>query len=127
MAGEFADWGDMHRLRLAHPHALVPLIGERYRFDETPVGSSTDSLMKTAHGSTAERHFVRYGSNARHISDLSDLDANWFALLGGQDGWFNSANFADQFALSQAGEYVQLPLRPDSVRRRFPHTMHLSY
>ncbi len=73
MAGEFADWGDMHRLRLAHPLALVPLIGERYRFDETPVGGSTDSLMKTAHGSTVERHFVRYGSDARHISDLSLL------------------------------------------------------
>ena len=105
---------------------LAPLIGGRYRYQDMAIGGSTDSLLKTAHGSTAERHFVRYGSNARHISDLSEADANWFVLLGGQDGWLNSANFADQVALWQSGDYVQVPLRLESVRRRFPHIMHLS-
>jgi penicillin amidase len=119
---EFESWGDMHRLRLAHPFGLAPLVGRRYRFETMPIGGSTDSLAMTAHGSTAERHFVRYGSSARHISDLSDADANWFVLLGGQDGWFNSANFADQVPLWQSGDYVQVPLRLDSVRQRFLHT-----
>ena len=27
---------------------------------------------------------VTYGSNARHISDMSDPDGNYFVLLGGQ-------------------------------------------
>jgi penicillin amidase len=80
----------------------------------------------TAHGRITERHFVRYGSSARHISDLSNADANWFVLLGRQDGWFNSTNFADQVALWQSGDYVQLLLRLDSVRRRFLHILHLS-
>ena len=52
----FAGWGDMHRLSLAHPLAYVPLIGGRYEFAEAGVGGSSDTLMKTAHETTAERH-----------------------------------------------------------------------
>jgi len=50
----------------------------------------------TAHGSTVEYPFVRYGSSARHIFELSNADANWFVLLDGRDGWHSSATFADQ-------------------------------
>ena len=58
---------------------------------------------------------------ARHISDLSDPDANYFALLGGQDGWFGSPNFIDQVALWQRGEYVALPMLPASAAKNFRH------
>jgi penicillin amidase len=75
--------------------------------------------MKTAHGLTNRRHGAAYGSVARHISDLSDPDANYFALLGGQDGWFGSSNFADQVTLWQRGEYVALPLLPASAAKKF--------
>ena len=116
----FADWGDMHRLRLGHPFALAPLIGGRYRFAEHPVGGSSDTLMKTAHGTTAERHTAEYGSNARHVSDLTDPDANWFVLLGGQDGWLNSSTLLDQWPLWRDGGYVRMPLTPAAVRESFP-------
>ena len=82
--------------------------------------------MKTAHGLTNRRHSARYGSVARHISDLADLDANYFALLGGQDGWFRSSNFADQVGLWQNGEYIRVPLRPESARKSFRHVTVLS-
>ena len=121
----FADWGDMHRLRLAHPLSNVPLIGGRYRFAEEGVGGSSETVMKTAHGATAERHTVTYGSNARHISDLSDPDANYFVLLGGQDGWFNSSTMLDQWELWRRGEYVRVPLTPSEVRAEFPHVLTL--
>ena len=55
-----------------------------------------------------------------HISDLSDLDANFFVLLGGQDGRLGSAALTDQFTLWRAGEYIQMPLRLETVRRLFP-------
>ena len=55
--------------------------------------------MKTAHGLVNRRHHSSLGSMARHVSDLSDPDANWFVLLGGQDGWFGAENFADQMPL----------------------------
>ena len=88
-------WGERHRLRLAHPFGLIPLIGRRYRFADLPAPGTSETLMKTAHGPANRRHGASYGSVARHISDLSDPDANYFALLGGQDGWFGSANFTD--------------------------------
>ena len=121
----FAGWGDMHRLRLAHPLSNIPLIGGRYRFAEEGVGGSSETLMKTAHRATAERHTVTYGSNARHISDMSDPDENWFVLLGGQDGWFNSTTMLDQWELWRRGEYVRVPLTPSAVRAEFPHVLTL--
>ena len=122
---EFAGWGDMHRLRLAHPLSRIPLIGERYRFAEAGVGGSSETVMKTAHDTTAGRHTATYGSNARHVSDLSDPDANWFVLLGGQDGRFNSSTALDQWDLWRRGEYVRVPLTLPEVRRTFPHALAL--
>jgi len=121
----FSGWGDMHRLRLAHPLSRVPLIGGRYRFVEEGVAGSSETVMKTAHNATAERHTVTYGSNARHISDLSDPDENYFVLLGGQDGWFNSTTMLDQWELWRRGEYVRVPLTPSAVHASFPHMLSL--
>jgi len=123
---DYPDWGSMHRLRLAHPLQFLPAIGGRFRFADLPTGGSTDTLMKTAHGATAERHAMRYGANARHISDLGDPDSNYFVLLGGQNGWFNSAAFLDQVPLWRESRYIQVPLRPETVRERFPHRTDLT-
>ncbi len=116
--GDFTDWGDMHRLQLSHPLSNLPLVGGRYRFGDFPVAGSSDTLMKTAHATTSQRHATRYGANARHISDLSDPDLNFFALLGGQDGWLNSSTFMDQVTLWRSGDYIQLPLRLEKARAR---------
>ena len=121
----FAGWGDMHRLRLAHPLHRVPFVGGRYRFAEGGVGGSSETVMKTAHATTAERHTVTYGSNARHVSDMSDPDENWFVLLGGQDGWFNSSTLLDQWDLWRRGDYVRVPLTLSAVRASFPHALTL--
>lgn len=120
------SWGDRHRLIIQHPLANIPIIGSRYRFLDLPAGGSSESLMKTAHGPAGERHQVRYGSQARHISDMADPDANYFVLLGGQDGWFNSTTFLDQVDLWQNGEYVQVPLTVEAVRDRSVATTVLS-
>jgi len=116
---EFATWGDMHRLQLAHPLRFLPIVGGRFRFADHPIGGTTDALMKTAHGRIDERHAARYGANARHISDLSDPDANYFVVLGGQDGWLNSANFIDQVPLWLEGRYVEMPLTAERIAARF--------
>ncbi len=121
----FANWGEMHRLNLSHPLSYVPLIGGRYEFAEVGVAGSSDTLMKTAQESTADRHSVDYGSNARHISDMTDPDENYFVLLGGQDGWFNSTTILDQWELWRRGDYVRVPLTLDAVRASSPHTLSL--
>ncbi len=122
---EFPTWGDMHRLELRHPLASLPVVGQRFEFADYPIGGTSDSLMKTAHASTDRRHRASYGANARHISDLSDLDRNWFVLLGGQDGWLNSSNFLDQVPLWLEGQYLEMPLRPETVRAQFRYVTEL--
>ncbi len=122
---DFETWGDMHRLELSHPLAFLPLVGNRYRFADLAIGGSSDTLMKTAHGTTSARHATRYGSNARHVSDLSDMDLNYFVLLGGQDGWLNSSTFLDQLRLWTQGDYIQMPLRLEKVRQRSPYKTEL--
>jgi penicillin amidase len=123
---DFKDWGAFHRLVVNHPLGQLPVIGSRFRFVDAPAEGSNDTLWKTAHSTTDERHPARFGSNARHISDLSDPDANWFTLLGGQDGWFNSANFTDQVPLWLTGDYVKVPFRVETVRKDFPHKTKLA-
>ncbi len=117
--GSFSNWGDMHRLAISHPMGFLPVIGGRYRFADYPAGGSSHSIMKTAHATTDQQHNTRFGSNARHISDMSDMDRNYFVLLGGQDGWFKSANFLDQVPYWQSGNYIQVPMRLEVVRKTF--------
>jgi penicillin amidase len=122
----YAEWGEMHRLELQHMLGGLPLIGGRYRFGDRPAAGSSETIDKTAHDLTATRNQTRYGTQARHISDLADPDANGFVLLGGQDGWFNSATFLDQVDPFMRGELIQVPLRVETVRETFTHRLDLT-
>jgi penicillin amidase len=82
-------------------------------------------VHKTAHPVTGRPHAVTYGAVARHISDLSDPDANHFALLGGQDGWLLSENSLDLWAKWRRREYVRIPMRPEAVAQAFPFVLEL--
>ncbi len=121
-----AAWGGVHRLQLGHPLALIPLIGRAYCVADLPAAGSSETLLKTAHPLTDKRHASRYGSSARHISDLADPDRNYFVLLGGQDGWLGSTTSADQIALWQRGDYVRVPLTPEAVAAAFPYRTELA-
>ena len=122
----YGTWGEMHRLKIAHPFGYVPVFGKRYVFSDTPAAGGSDSVHKTSHPFSTRRHSATYGSSARHISDLSDIDRNHFVLLGGQDGWLSSANTADQLSLWRQGELLQVPMRPATVRGCFPHRTDLT-
>ena len=115
--GEYRNWGEMHRLALSHPLARLPVVGGKFRFVDVPAEGGGDTILKTAFSPTDQRHDSRYGSNARQISDLSHPDANYFVLLGGQDGWLGSANFTDQVKLWRSGKYVRMPLTLEAVRK----------
>ncbi len=120
------NWGDIHRLDVSHLLSGAPLMGALFRGPNMPVSGSKDTVMKTAHPEISKKpHDTNYGSQARHISDLSDPDANYFVLLGGQDGWFGSSGFIDQVELWNDGEYIHVPLKLDSITRDFPHQVQL--
>lgn len=118
---KYDSWGDMHRLKMNHTFSRMPLVGRRYRFGDYPADGSRTTLNKTAHGVSDEPHSATYGSCARHISDLSHPDANWFLLLGGQDGYLKSDHFTDQVPLWFQGRYIQLPLQIQTIRKSFPY------
>jgi len=122
----FSSWGDMHRMAVQHYIGRAPFIGRRYRFDEFGVPGGSRTVMKTANSRTDEKHNVTYGAVARYISDMSHPDKNYFVLMGGQDGWFNSENFLDQMNLWREGEYIKIPLNVETARRRFPHVTTLT-
>jgi penicillin amidase len=117
---KLGHWGKAHRLQLAHFLGRAPMIGKRDRFANLPSAGANETLMKTAHGFARGRHRVRYGANARHLSDLADPDQNHFVLLGGQDGWLGSDTWLDQLPLWRAGAYIQMPLTPAAVNQAFP-------
>ncbi len=117
----FGRWGRMHRLRLSHPFGFAPVVGRRYVVSDAPADGGDDTINKTASSFGDEGGAAIYGSCARHISDLSDLDRNYFVLLGGQDGWLGSESFADQLPLWRAGRYLQAPLRPETARASSPY------
>lgn len=118
-------WGELHRLRLQHPLGRIPLIGRRWRIGDFAIPGNNATVWKSASNWSGGRHEVFFGAQARHISDLSDPDHNWFVLLGGQDGWWGSAHFADQVDRFLSGELIQVPLRPATVAERFPHQIWL--
>ncbi|WIM12665.1 MAG: hypothetical protein OJF58_003628 [Enhydrobacter sp.] len=115
-----ATWGELHRLRLDHALGGIPVVGRRYRFLDLPAGGGSDTVMKTSNPLAGGRHAVRFGSNARFIAGLSDIDEARVVLLGGQDGWFGSANFLDQVELWRRGAYLRLPLSGKAVEIEFP-------
>ena len=112
-------WGDLHTLTVGHVLSGLPVIGSRYKIKDVPAPGSRQTFMKSAHGLVDAKHKARFGSQSRHLSDLSDLDANYFVLLGGQDGFIGSENFADQYSLWQNGEYIQMPLTDEIIEHFF--------
>jgi penicillin amidase len=115
------DWGGVHRYRPAHHFSALPVLGRRFRSAAFPAPGGDDTLHKTGHGFVTAPHFVRFGACARHVSDMADPDANFFVLLGGQDGWLGSTNFYDQVPLWKQGAYIAVPLAEASVGARFVH------
>ncbi|MEM1415724.1 MAG: penicillin acylase family protein, partial [Myxococcota bacterium] len=111
-----AVWGDLHRLRIQHPFAALPIVGRSYRFVDAPVPGAVETVWKSAHEPVEGEHVTSFGAQARFVSDLSDLDANHVVILGGQDGWLGSPHAVDQVEDFLALRYLPLPLRPETAR-----------
>lgn len=113
----FANWGEMHVQVVRSPLGLTPLIGSRFTYTEYPADGGSTTINKAAFSPGFERREVSFGAQARHISDLSDPNENYFVMLGGNDGWLDNPHLHDQVELWRKGEYVKLPLTPDEVSR----------
>jgi penicillin amidase len=117
-------WDGMHRLRLVHTLAVLPLLGRHFRYGDFPAQGGNDTLNKSGHAPSRGRHGVTYGASARFVADLAAPDANGVILLGGQDGWLGSSTFLDQVGPWQRGELIEVPLQAQTARRWPHHTVH---
>ncbi|WP_049621217.1 penicillin acylase family protein [Frateuria defendens] len=117
----YARWGAVHRIALKHPLGHLPGQARLFNAPAFEAEGGNNTVHKSGHSLHEGPHAASFGSCARHISDLADLDANDFALLGGQDGWPGSENYLDQVELWRRGGYVRVPLRPESVQATFTH------
>ncbi len=122
---DYKTWGDMHKQVFQHPLGNIPLIGSRFQIETYPVNGGSDTLHKAAHPFSPEETRVTYGANARHISDMSDVNENYFVLLGGQDGWMYNPHINDQLELWKKGMYVKIPLEITEVAKSFNIKMEL--
>lgn len=125
-AAAYPSWGDMHRLSVQHILGNLPVVGGRFVYDDVAIPGSRETLWKSAHDLIDGRHDAQYGAQSRHISDMADPDANWFVLLGGQDGWLGSTTQLDQVELFTEGRMIRVPLRPETVAETSPHAMTLT-
>ena len=112
------SWGEVHFVRATHPLGSIPYLGGKWRLLEYPVSGGGTTLFKTASQKTTEKHYVSYGANARHISDMSDPRKNFFVLYGGQDGWMTTDNTIDQIELWRKNQMVQIPLGAKEFRKQ---------
>lgn len=119
-AAAHRNWGDMHRLVVGPLISRLPVIGSLFALADLPVGGSRETPMKTSHELVRGRHAVVYGSQARHIADMADPDANDFVLLGGNDGLPGSPAFLDQVLLWRTGRMIRLPLSDAGVTAAYP-------
>ncbi|WP_269618228.1 penicillin acylase family protein [Zhongshania sp. BJYM1] len=116
---KYGTWGAVHRLRMNHPLAALPVLGKRWRYGESAVAGANETLMKSAHGFAKGKHYVGMSSTARYFFDLGDTDSNWFAMLGGQDGLPGSDAFIDQVTLWNAQDMIQIPINIATVEKTF--------
>lgn len=112
-------WGDIQVQPQNPTLGMIPYLGHRYRLPSYPAEGANDTLNKSAHALGTKKQSVSYGSSARHISDLSSLDTNYFVLHGGQDGWMMTPAMNDQTALWRQGKYIQMPLSTEGITSGF--------
>ena len=119
----YPDWGTLHHVVLKHPLASLPIAGRAFAHGREKSPGGTLTVHKTATPLTGGPHDATYGATARHVHDLADEDENFVSLLGGQDGVAGSESFLSFARLWRRGEYVTLPLRPATAKKRFPHAI----
>lgn len=121
LAQHWQMWGNLHKVRLRHVLGYSRILGKLFSSRSFPAAGSRETLMKNAHGLIRGFDETSYGSQSRHLSDMSDLDSNFFVLLGGQDGWVGSQMMQDQIPLWRSRQSIQMPLRDDTIERLFMH------
>lgn len=116
---KYPSWGKFQVQPQTTMLGMVPVIGKRFEKESYPAQGGEETLNKSGRKFSPEASYVTYGASARHISDMSSLDENYFVLHGGQDGWIFNDNIDDQTTLWRNGRYINLPMTMNRVEKVF--------
>lgn len=96
-------WGDIHRVRIAHPLSMMPGIAAAFPAIEGG-RSGGDGTTPMARGFNARRGFdVSHGASYLFVADVGQWDNSRFLLLPGQSGDPRSPRYADFYPPWLAG------------------------
>jgi penicillin amidase len=100
------EWGNIHRLVLAHPLSAVGLIEKAFDLnpDPIPVGGSFHTVSPYSYSSN-KPFDSNHGASHRHIYDLSDWDKAKTIIPTGISGVPASRHYCDQTNLYVNGKY----------------------
>jgi penicillin amidase len=95
-------WGELHRLRLAHPLAAIPGLEPLFVAVDEPLGGDEQTVAAAGVDAVAGREAAVIPS-ARIVWDLADLDASILVLPAGVSGNPASPHWNDQTPAYRAG------------------------
>ena len=114
----------MHSVTVKSAMGFLPMVGKKFRWKTFPSDGGATTIHKAAFKPGTKKKKVGYGAQSRHISDLGDIDENYFVLLGGNDGWAGSPAIADQVDLWASGKYLKIPLSQKGVEKEMSFFTH---
>ncbi len=107
-------WGELHRLRLAHPLASIPGLEELFVAADLPWGGDEQTVNQAGIDGT-QGFATAVIPSWRVVYDLSDLDRSAGVLPSGNSGDPASPHWADQIDLYAAGELRPLAFSPAAI------------
>jgi penicillin amidase len=110
------EWGQVHRLALAHPLSAVKILDKVFNLSRGPypVGGSFHTVCPFGYSSNKPFE-VNHGASHRHIYDLSDWDQSLTVIPTGNSGIPSSQHYCDQTNLYIHGKYHADPFSKEKV------------
>jgi penicillin amidase len=100
------QWGNMHKLVLAHPMATVKVLDKVFNLKRGPfaVGGSFHTVSPFSYENNKPFE-ANHGSSHRHIYDLSNWDNSLTVIPTGNSGIPASKHYCDQTEMYLNGQY----------------------
>lgn len=115
------SWGELNKLTMEHPMAVVPLIGDMLDLKVGPISHSGNSgTLNAAFVSNDSLYNFRTvaGPSMRMVIDFADIDNVAFVLPAGNSGNPMSDHFLDFYPLWSEGRYHTVAFSYDRVKEK---------
>jgi penicillin amidase len=121
-----ASWGELHRVRFAHPLARIPGLEELFVAAEHGLGGDEQTVAQSGFDGRGGAFEVAVVPSWRAVYDLADLDRSAGVLTTGQSGNPVSTHWIDQSAMWSNGTLRPLPFGPAALEASTVSTLRLT-